>query len=221
MEATRASQQDQPMPEQTGVERTIAHAELPRLEELGRKKSALQSSLSVGPRELVHRLDALEEMLNKNGDSILEYLKREQISISAAMDLIARGINERSLDLACYFFLDNVGANLTSQALSNGMSTRGYAAEDDGSVTSIVAKLNDARTGGTLTVYPTINGVASTMSALIDGTNTTSNFARQDPGTDIFVTGDNIGAIVTTVGFGPTTADLEVTVGVRFTGRTR
>ena len=213
------------MPELGGIDRSIKHAELPRFELLhgGQRRIANpfagQGRVSVD--ELVRRMKEDQDFLDKNLTAILEYFKNEQFLVSAAIDELARAINERSLDLGLYFFLDNVGANLTNQALSNGMSTRGFAAEDYGSVTSIVAKLNDARTGGTLTVEATINGVATGLTVLIDGTNTTSMVGRQDPGTDTFAEGDNIGAIVTTVGFAPTTADLDVTVGLRYSGRTR
>lgn len=219
------------MPERAGLEHTIAHAELPRLKMIRGGQLNLTRGLSVPLQEriaeLARRMEAIEEALDRGAEQYLEYLKREQVSLSAAIDLLARGINERSLDLACYFFLDNVGANLTDQALSNGMSTRGFAAEDFGSITSITVTSNAARTAGTLTVEAVVTDrddattAKSGFTAVLDATNTRTNTARQDPGTDTFEEGDLLGVYITTASFAPTTADIDVCLGIRYTGRTR
>ena len=219
------------MPETGGVDRSLKHAEVPRLELVHNKAPGMVRTLVSRAQpsfeEILRRLKEHEELLDKNFELILQYFKGEQFLISAGIDELARAINERSLDLGLYFFLDNVGANLTNQALSNGMSTRGYAAEDFGSITSITVTSNAARVAGTLTVEAIVTDkddgtvTASGLTAVLDATNTRSNTNRQDPGTDVFEEGDLLGVRVTTASWDPTTADIDVCLGVRFTGRTR
>lgn len=219
------------MPESAGLDRSVQHAELPRLEMSRRGQQwgghPFQGLRPMSVDELARRIKEQEEFLDKNFEAIREYLKSEQFLISAAIDELARAINERSLDLGCYFFLDNVGANLTDQALSNGRSTRGCPAEDFGSITSITVTSNAARTAGTLTVEAVVtdkdDGVTtkSGLTAALDATNTRTNTARQDPGTDTFEEGDLLGVYITTASWAPTSADVDVVIGLRYTGRTR
>ena len=58
------------------------------------------------------------------------------------------------------------------------------------------------------------------ITAVLDADNTTTNFTQQDGGTDVFAAGDNLGAtITTTAGWLPVTADVDVVVGVIYSGR--
>lgn len=84
-----------------------------------------------------------------------------------------------------------------------------------GSVLGIAVKSNDARTAGTLTVEVTKNGTGVGLTAVLDGTNTTSKATTQSKDTDAFVAGDNIGIDITTDGsWAPTTADIDCTVEI-------
>lgn len=182
----------------------------------------------VSLEELLRKIKEQEEFFDKNFEQILNYFKQEQFLLSAAIDEVARAINERSLDLGLYFFQDNVAATQSDVALSNGMSTRGFCAEDFGSITSIGVTSNAARTAGTLTVEAIVTDkddgtvTATGLTAVLDATNTRSNISRQDPGTDVFEEGDLLGVrVTTTAAWLPTTADADIVLGVRYTGRTR
>jgi hypothetical protein len=84
-----------------------------------------------------------------------------------------------------------------------------------GSVTGIVVRSNAARTAGTLTVDVTINGVATGLQAILDAVNITFDVATQAIGTDVFVSGDEIGIVLSTdAGWLPVTADVSVIVEV-------
>ena len=148
------------------------------------------------------------------------FLRDQREYHDGAYDELARRLNEMPCCVGLGFFQDNAAANQSAVALSNGMSTRGYAAPLAGSIVGITVKSNDARTAGTLTIAPTINGVAGTITAVLDGTNTTTHFTQQDGGTDVFAAGDNLGCtITTTAGWLPTTADIEATIGVVYSGK--
>ena len=87
---------------------------------------------------------------------------------------------------------------------------------------SIAARVDDPRTAGSLTIEPTINGVKIGFSVVLDATNATFVYGRQDQGEDVFVAGDRIGAVITTTGaWTPVTANLDATVGVVFFKGTR
>lgn len=140
-------------------------------------------------------------------------LRGSAIRIAADLNPLTAGGFKQSFG----FFQDDVAASQTSVALSNGMSTRGYAAPRAGSVLAIVVKSNDARTAGTLTVEVTKNGTGIGLTAVLDGTNSTSKVTTQDKDTDAFVVGDDIGVDITTDGsWAPTTADINVTVEVEY-----
>lgn len=84
-----------------------------------------------------------------------------------------------------------------------------------GSVTGIVVRSNEARTAGSLTVEPTINGTATGLSAVLDATNTTVHTATQAAGRDTYPAGGEVGVKITTTGdWAPTSADIQVTVEV-------
>lgn len=193
------------MPEQPGIARTIL---MPFPPDISRR---------LITRENLHQeVQSLVEDLLKLHD----FLTDQRNYHDGAYDELARRLNEITASTSFGFFQDNVAAGQSSVALSNGMSTRGYCAQVSGSVVSITVKSNAARTAGTLTVEPTINGTGVGITAVLDGTNTTSHFTPQDAGLDTFVAGDNLGAIITTTGaWAPTTADIDVAVGVVYTGK--
>lgn len=218
------------MPENAGLDRFVKLPMLPDLKQTA-KFSQWANSYSLSDRpsveEVLKRLGELEELYDDNIQKVLDYLREEQFAVSAAFDEAIRGINERTEEVSFSFFLDNVGANLTNQALSNGMSDRGHCAGQYGSVTSITVTSNAARTAGTLTVEPIItdkdDGIVTAigLTAVLNATDTRTATARQDPGTDNFDAGDLVGCRLTTVSWAPTTADVDVSVNVRFTGRNR
>jgi hypothetical protein len=115
---------------------------------------------------------------------------------------------------------DNVAASQTSVVLARWTSVgTGFATQwlavRDGSVTGIGVKSNGARTAGTLTVTATINGSATGLTAVLDGTNTTKKSTTQSRGIDNFVAGDVLDIRITTTGaWLPTTADITASLEV-------
>lgn len=84
-----------------------------------------------------------------------------------------------------------------------------------GHVVGISIRSNAARSAGTLTVEPTINGTKVGLQGVLNGTDTQTDTARQDPGVDTFTAGQRIGVKLTTDGsWAPTTADVDVAVEV-------
>ena len=73
-----------------------------------------------------------------------------------------------------------------------------YTMELAGSVVGIAIASNDARTAGTLTVDVTVNGTATGLQAILDGTNDTYHYATQIAETDTFSAGDRLGVDITT-----------------------
>ena len=97
-----------------------------------------------------------------------------------------------------------------------------------GSIVGITGTLNAARTAGTITLEAVIidkddASVTQTgLTAVIDGTNTRTIQAQQDPGTDVFDGGDLVGIYLTSTGaWAPTTADLNCSIWVIYTGLVR
>lgn len=78
-----------------------------------------------------------------------------------------------------------------------------------GSVTGVWVKTDDPRTAGSLTVEVYKNGVATGLTAVLDGTNTTFKATTQAKDLDTFVAGDELGIRVTTdAGWTPVTANI-------------
>lgn len=193
------------MPEQPGIARTIL---MPYPPEVNHRR--------IMRENILQEAQGLAEDLLK----LYAFLTDQRNYHDGAYDELARRLNEVTASVALGFFQDNAAAGQSSVALSNGMTTRGYCAAVAGSVVSVTVKSNAARSAGTLTIEPTINGTGVGITAVLDATNTTSHFTTQDAGLDTFAAGDNIGAIITTDGsWAPTTADIDVAVGVAYTGR--
>lgn len=117
---------------------------------------------------------------------------------------------------AYHFWQQNVLASQSDVAIKASISTNNeYTMELEGSIIGIAVASNAARSAGTLTVDVTINGSATGLQAVLDGTNTTYHYATQIPETDTFSAGDRLGVDYTTDGsWAPTTADIVVTVTV-------
>jgi hypothetical protein len=82
-----------------------------------------------------------------------------------------------------------------------------------GSVIAISVASNAARSAGTLTVEPSINGTGTGLTTELDASPTQYNQATQAKDTDTFSAGDRLGVEITTDGsWAPTTADIVVAV---------
>lgn len=93
----------------------------------------------------------------------------------------------------------------TATAVSQ--SGNGQRITRSGKVVGVIATTDAARTGGTLTVRPRINGSGNSgITAVIDGTNTTSNSTFSQTGVS-FSANDTIDVSFLTSSWGPTTAD--------------
>lgn len=194
------------IPEQGGVDRTLIQPQMPNFNLIPPILPGL-SEAGMADAKFNH----LEQMLNE----IMEYLRQQQQALAFSYDLLSQVVNEHPEMIWLPFFQDNVSASQSAVALSDGRSTRGYCAAEDGSVTAIAIKSNAGRSGGTLTVEPAINGTAVGLTAVLDATNTTTHDSLQDQGTDIFSRGSAITCKITTDGsWAPTTADIIVSVGV-------
>lgn len=70
----------------------------------------------------------------------------------------------------------------------------------DGSIIGITARTENARSAGSCAVHPSVAGVAQTLEALIDGTNSQKHYASQVPQTETFTAGQELGVMLTTDG---------------------
>ena len=193
------------IPDQPGIQRTII---LPFPPDINHRR--------ITRENILVEMQGLAEDLLK----LYAFLRDQREYHDGAYDELAKRLNELPTAVGLGFFQDNAAANQTDVALSNGMSIRGYPAPLAGSIVGIAVKSNDARTAGSLTVKPTINAVAGSITAVLDGDNMTATFTQQDGGTDVFAAGDNLGAtIITTAAWLPVTADVDVVVGVIYSGR--
>jgi hypothetical protein len=153
----------------------------------------------------------------KNLDEVPGFLIRLREAIAAAHDDVVRRVNELNEICILPFYQDDTAANQADVELLQGGSQRGFIAAEDGSIITLAVRTNDPRTGGSLVVRPTVNGVAAGAILTLDVANTTFNYYRQDQGVDTFVAGDRISCTVTTdAGWLPVTADIDVSVGVVF-----
>lgn len=106
-----------------------------------------------------------------------------------------------------------VAASQTDVALSAQVSTDydTWKAVRAGSITGLSTRLTSAVTAGTLTVQVTINGAGGTLTlAHTSISNASGGIVTQAAGVDTFSAGDLLAIrLTTTVGFTPTTTDLE------------
>jgi hypothetical protein len=111
------------------------------------------------------------------------------------------------------WFQDDVAASQTAVALGRGNARTEVSMARPGSVIGVVVFSNDARTAGTLSVEPTIDGTPIGLAAVLNGTNTITNTVTQRRGDATFAAGQRIGVKITTDGtWAPITADIDVSV---------
>lgn len=119
-------------------------------------------------------------------------------------------------DHACVlggWWQDNVAASQTGVVLAMSNARTEVPMPSAGHVVGIVVYSNAARVAGTLTVDATINGTATGLQAILNGTNTQTKATRQAQGLDKYAEGNRIGVKITTDGsWSPTTADIDVAV---------
>jgi hypothetical protein len=130
-------------------------------------------------------------------------------------------LGKHTLKVPHNFYQDNVAASQSAVALTVVGPATGIDIEMPwaGSIVGISAQvvLAEARTAGTLTVDATVNGVASGLQAVLNGSNTQHHAATQAIDVDTFSAGDRIGVDITTdAGWLPVSADLLVIVYVSF-----
>lgn len=121
--------------------------------------------------------------------------------------------------VAGWWYQDNVAAGQSGVALNLGgdANRTELPVARAGSVVGIAVYSNEARTGGTLTVEVTIDGVGTGLTAVLDATNTQTHYNTQAAGLDTFTAGQRIGVKITTdAGWAPTTADITVEVEIAF-----
>ncbi len=115
------------------------------------------------------------------------------------------------------FIQENVAASQTDVALDLGLASArtSLPAVRPGSITGVVVRSAGARSAGTLTVEPTINGTGTGLTAVLNASNTTAKATTQPACLDAFVAGDALGVKITTDGsWAPTTADITVLIEV-------
>jgi hypothetical protein len=133
-------------------------------------------------------------------------------------DLVAPGGFRQSLD---GWYQENVAANQVNVELTRAAGR--FRAARAGSVTAVVVTATEARTVGTLTIKVYKNtGLAGaagaqlgTITAVLDGTNTSRKATTQAKDTDAFAAGDELYLTVTTdAGWLPVTADVRAALEI-------
>src|SRR5690349_6166330 len=119
----------------------------------------------------------------------------------------ARGRSVDSLPIGgatAHRFIDsNLAASLTSSAMAipGDSALTQITMPFSGSIVAISVACENARAAGTATFKPTINGTeSSTLSAVLNGTNTQYAYGTQAAGIDSFAAGQRVGVKVTTDG---------------------
>lgn len=119
------------------------------------------------------------------------------------------------------WYYDNVAASFGADMprLGSAAFATSWIAPRPGRIVSCSAKVNAARVSGLINFTPYINGVSTTLTTPIDGTNTTFNtvYAPTVPSFDSslrFAAGDEILIHISTAGWGPTTADARACIEV-------
>ena len=129
------------------------------------------------------------------------------------------GSGSRTPQVVDSWYDNAVAASQTAVVLTRDASAapQGFYPVVDGDLLGVLAVLDDPRTAGTLTVEVYVNGVATGLSAVIDGTNPTLKITTQGIGADTFSAGDLLTLRVTTdAGFLPITANLRASLLVGY-----
>ena len=87
-----------------------------------------------------------------------------------------------------------------------------YVVPWDFEIVGIAIVSDSARTAGTCTVDATIDGTATGLQAVLDGTNTLRHKKVQQRGADVGAAGSRIGVKLTSSSWTPVTADINVVV---------
>lgn len=138
-------------------------------------------------------------------------------SLAIGGDISANGGYRQTID---GWYQENAAASQTDVALTRLATTTEvptrWIAVRAGSVTGVNVKSNAARIAGSLTIKVFKNGtVLGTLTAVLDGTNTTFKATTQAKDTDTFVAGDELELRVTTDGsWSPVTADIRAALEI-------
>ena len=144
----------------------------------------------------------------------------------AAYRVVASGSLEVGHQVVDQWYQDNVTASQTQVEINRVGATAPlgrWIAGRQGSLTGIVVKSTEARTAGTLTIEVFKNtglsgaagSILGSLSAVLDGTNTSTKASNQSRGTATFNAGDELYAVITTTGaWTPTTADIRVSLEI-------
>jgi hypothetical protein len=89
-----------------------------------------------------------------------------------------------------------------------------YQMPYDFDIVAVSVVSDDARTAGTLTVDPTIDGTVTGLTAVLNGTDTLRDYARQPMEKDRGIAGQRVGCKLTTASWTPVTADIVAVVWV-------
>jgi hypothetical protein len=115
------------------------------------------------------------------------------------------------------WYQDDVPGTQSAVAMSRSAAAGAAAAfypVRAGSVTGLVLVSNAARSAGTLTAEVYVAGVATGLTAQLNSTDTTVKATRQNINNDLFSPGQAIDVRLTSAGWGPTTADVRVSVEI-------
>ena len=142
------------------------------------------------------------------------------------MTAIERIIAKGQLIKLAYAQAD-VAANQTAVAMNvievrdaaasadDAIAVPGYVMPFDFEVVGISILASTARTAGSITVDATIDGTATGLQAVLDGTNTTAHHITQPRDSDRGIAGSYVGVKLTTgASYTPVTADIVVAVWV-------
>lgn len=121
------------------------------------------------------------------------------------------------VSLAGTWYQDNVAASQSAVVLKlEGNNRTEVVMPVPGSIVGIAVFSNAARSAGTLTVTASVDGVSSGVSAVLNGSNTTTHYTtqrREYSAYTVFTAGQRIGVLITTDGsWAPETADIMVNV---------
>ncbi len=120
-----------------------------------------------------------------------------------------------------YLFAQDAVADSQSAVAMNVMETSAttstlavteYVIPFDFEIVAITIVSDEARTAGTMTVDATIDGTASGLQAVLNGTNTFRKHTTQGRNLDVGAAGSRIGVKLTTASWTPVSADVAVVV---------
>lgn len=152
------------------------------------------------------------------------------LSVLDSAEAVTKGYIEKSGDLNFAggyrtllegFYLENQAAGVSLALMSRLAGTTNnpgaVIALRAGSITGISLHSNAARSAGTMTAIVHVNDVATALTAVLDGTNTTFKATTAAKDTYQFSAGDRLSVRVTTdASWAPTTADVRASIEVEW-----